>query len=108
MTKMDMSLRIQSDAGITEYADLTTEAELVTQRLDSPAKFTFTCIQQGVCGIEAGNHVSFAVGVCLYLKVMFLLLSRIRMGKLPVTAYDQLRYLKANASYVFEAMTLGR
>ena len=41
---------------------LTTEAELVTQRLDSPAKFTFTCIQQGVCGIEAGNHVSFAVG----------------------------------------------
>lgn len=108
MTKMDMSLRIQSDAGITEYADLTTEAELVTQRLDSPAKFTFTCIQQGVCGIEAGNHVSFAVGGVPLFKGYVFTIEQNQDGEITCTAYDQLRYLKANASYVFEAMTLGQ
>ena len=113
---MDMSIRVQTasegPAGttttITEYANLTTEAEVTTQRYDNPGKMTFTCIEKGSVNIDVGSSVSFTVGGVPMFKGYIFTVERNRDGETTYTAYDQLRYLKANASYVFEAMTLGQ
>lgn len=113
---MDMSIRVQTASEgptgtttmITEYASLTTEVEVTTQRYDNPGKMTFTCIEKGSAKIDVGSSVSFTVGGVPIFKGYVFTAEHNRDGEISYTAYDQLRYLKANASYVFEAMTLGQ
>lgn len=93
---------------IMEYANLTQDIEYVTQRYDNPGKLTFTCIEKGTINIPEGSSVSFAVDGIPIFKGYVFISERNRDGETTYTAYDQLRYLKANASYVFEAMTLGQ
>ena len=74
--------------------------------MDSPGKLTFTVIEQGGISIPEGSSVDLAVdGVRMFHGYVFTA-EQNRDGEVQYTAYDQLRYLKANASYVFEAMTL--
>lgn len=113
---MEMSIRVQTasegPAGtttkITEYANLTTEVEITTQRYDNPGKMTFTCIEKGGVNIDMGSSVLFMVGGVPMFKGYIFTMERNRDGETTYTAYDQLRYLKANSSYVFQAMTLGQ
>lgn len=113
---MDMSLQVQTatktatgtTTTIMEYANLTQDIEYVTQRYDNPGKLTFTCIEKGTINIPEGSSVSFAVDGIPIFKGYVFISERNRDGETTYTAYDQLRYLKANASYVFEAMTLGQ
>ena len=93
---------------IMEYANLTQDIEYVTQRYDNPRKLTFTCTEKGTINIPEGSSVSFAVDGIPIFKGYVFISERNRDGETTYTAYDQLRYLKANASYVFEAMTLGQ
>lgn len=88
------------------YSSSATKAELTTNRFDSPAKLTFTILEQNQISIPEGSSVELAVdGVDMFKGYVFTA-SQNRDGEVEYTAYDQLRYLKANASYVFEAMTL--
>lgn len=93
---------------ISEYANLTKEVEFTTQRYDNPGKLTFTCIEKGNVNIDVGSSVTFAVDGTTLFKGYVFTVERNRDGETSYTAYDQVRYLKANASYVFEAMTLGQ
>lgn len=112
---MDISIQVQSQkegpAGIstviTEYKNLTSEAEITTERYDSPGKLTFTVIEKSV-SIPMGSSVSLRVGGVVMFRGYVFTAESTMDGEVSYTAYDQLRYLKANASYVFQAMTLGQ
>lgn len=92
----------------TDYSNAISEAELTTNRFDSPAQLSFTVLEKNGISIPEGSSVSLAVdGVNMFKGYVFTA-EQNRDGEVQYTAYDQLRYLKANASYVFEAMTLGQ
>lgn len=109
------SLQVQSvtpapggatQTAIMDYSSCITEAELTTNRFDSPAKLSFTVIGQNSITIPEGSSVELAVDGVKMFKGYIFTAEQNRDGEVAYTAYDQLRYLKANASYVFEAMTL--
>lgn len=109
------SLQVQSvtpapggatQTAIMDYSSCITEAELTTNRFDSPAKLSFTVIGQNSITIPEGSSVELAVDGVKIFKGYIFTAEQNRDGEVSYTAYDQLRYLKANASYVFEAMTL--
>lgn len=112
-----MSLRVQTvrkapggvaQTVILDYANVVKEVEIATNRLDSPGKMTFTCIESGPVSIEEGSLVEFmADGVKMFKGYVFSV-ERNQDGETSYVAYDQLRYLKANASYVFENMSLSQ
>ena len=91
---------------ITDYTDVIQKAELTTNRFDSPAKLSFTCLEKSGIGIAEGSSVELSVDGIKMFKGYVFTAERNRDGEVAYVAYDQLRYLKANASYVFEAMTL--
>lgn len=93
---------------ITDYADTIKDMELTTNRFDAPGKLSFTCIEGGDIQIPEGSSVELEVDGVRMFKGYIFTIERDRYGETSYTAYDQLRYLKANASYVFENMTLGQ
>ncbi len=93
---------------LSDYAEVVTEAEFSSQRFDAPGKLTFSSIEEGSNSIEMGSPVTLAVDGKPVFKGYVFTAERNRYGETTYTAYDQLRYLKANASYTFEAMTLGQ
>lgn len=93
---------------IMDYSTAATDAELTTNRFDSPAKLTFTVLEKSGISIPEGSSVELAVDGLRMFKGYVFTASQNRDGEVEYTAYDQLRYLKANASYVFEAMTLSQ
>ena len=93
---------------IMDYSTAATKAELTTNRFDSPAKLTFTVLEQNGISIPEGSSVELAVDGVKMFKGYVFTAEQNRDGEVEYTAYDQLRYLKANASYTFEAMTLGQ
>lgn len=117
---MDISLTIQSattgtgPAGgttqivVSDYSDAAEEVEITTNRMDTPGRMTFTCIESGPVGLMEGSSVEFSAGGRKLFKGYIFTVERNREGETTYTAYDQLRYLKANASYVFENMSLSQ
>lgn len=114
---MDISLTVltagtavsgAAQVSLTNYADVATEVEITTNRMDAPGKMTFVCQESGPASIPEGSLVEFtADGVKMFRGYVFTI-QRSRDGQTTYTAYDQLRYLKANASYVFENMSLSQ
>lgn len=111
------SLQVQSvgpapggatQTAIMDYSTAATKAELTTNRFDSPAKLTFTVLEKNGISIPEGSSVELAVDGVKMFKGYVFTAEQNRDGEVEYTAYDQLRYLKANASYTFEAMTLGQ
>lgn len=105
-----ISLQVQSRNGtatqIMDYANIAKEIEWITNRMDSPGKLTFTCLETGAIKIPEGSSVELmADGEKLFKGYVFLI-ERNRDGETSYTAYDQFRYLKASACYTFENMTL--
>ncbi len=102
-----ISLRVQTKSGkIYEVKNSTHDIEWTTQRMDSPGKLDFSIIEDSESDIDCGSSVLFSVdGQEVFFGYIFKT-TRNRDGEVSYIAYDQLRYLKANASYVFEAMSL--
>ena len=111
---MELSLRVQvaEKSGetvtttIMEFADITNTIRISSTRFDSPAKMTFTCIEKGNLAIPEGSSVELTVDGQQVFKGYIFTAVRNRDGETQYTAYDQLRYLKANASYTFVAQSL--
>lgn len=93
---------------IMDLSDVAKEVEITTCRMDSPGKMTFTCLESGSIVIPEGSLVEFSVDGQKMFKGYVFIIERNRDGETSYTAYDQLRYLKANASYVFENMSLSQ
>ena len=117
---MDISLTGQSTAAgtgpaggmaqtvISDYSDVAEEVEVTTNRMDTPGRMTFTCVESGPVGLMEGSCVECSAGGRKLFKGYIFTIERNREGETTYTAYDQLRYLKANASYVFENMSLSQ
>ena len=93
---------------ITDYTDVIQKAELTTNRFDSPAKLSFTCLEKSGIGIAEGSSVELSVDGVKMFKGYVFTAERNRDGEVAYVAYDQLRYLKANASYGFYGQTVGQ
>lgn len=106
---MKYELLIQNSQGKTfEVSTITEKVEYTTNRTGSPGKLTFSLIKSGDLSFNEGNPVRFSVdGTLVFFGYVFSK-SKDRWGIISVTAYDQLRYLKANESYAFIGKTAGQ
>lgn len=91
-----------------EVSNSTETITYTTERTGSPGKLTFTIIKSGTLSFREGNVVSFYVDGQLQFYGWVFTKSKDRWGKIDVTCYDRLRYLKANASYAFYGQTVGQ
>lgn len=93
---------------IYECASITKSIEITTNRSGSAGKMTFNLVNTDGMDFTEGNTVKFVNGsTVLFLGYIFTRTVN-RHGEMDITVYDQIRYLKANASYVFEGMTAGQ
>ncbi len=82
-------------------------ATYTTNRTGSPGMLKFTINASGGVSFVEGDPVRFSVdGQLIFLGWVFTK-SRDRYAVIEVTCYDQLRYLKASASYCFTGRTAG-
>lgn len=90
-----------------DYAPVTQKVTYTTNRNGSAGKLTFTYLQEKPINLTEGAKVQFYVdGKEIFLGFVFVI-EQNRWGVVSVTAYDQLRYLKAKASYSFVGKRLG-
>ncbi|MDR7813391.1 XkdQ/YqbQ family protein [Lacrimispora sp.] len=90
-----------------DYAPVTQKVTYTTNRDGSAGKLTFTYLQVKPINLTEGAKIQFYVdGKEIFLGFVFVI-ELDRWGVVSVTAYDQLRYLKAKASYSFIGKKLG-
>lgn len=90
-----------------DYAPIVQKVTYTTNRNASAGKLVFSCIKSRSLNLTEGARVQFyADGKEIFQGYVFTL-EQDRWGIISVTAYDQLRYLKANASYSFAGIKLG-
>ncbi len=88
-------------------ANATTIITYETNRTGSPGVFKFTVLKSGTLSFVEGDVVRFSIDGRLIFYGWVFTKTKDRWGKIEVTCYDRLRYLKANASYCFYGMTAG-
>ena len=93
---------------IFDYGPVVRETEITSNRLDTPGKMVFTCLKADSVKIQEGSAVEFEIGETRMFKGYIFTMECSQDDKVIYTAYDQLRYLKAKASYVFENMSLSQ
>ena len=107
---MNVSLKVTEKLDgkivVKDNAPALAGAELTTNRLDSAGKMTFTLIENSGIAITEGSLVYCTVDGEDFFKGYVFSAERDRKKQVKYTAYDQLRYLKAKASYTFVAMSL--
>lgn len=87
-----------------DYTPALRDADLSTQRFDAPAQLTFSGVEVSGIAIPEGSTVRLEEdGETVFSGFVFRA-SRNKTGEVSYTAYDQLRYLKANASFTFQAV----
>lgn len=108
---MEISLKVSTNTKkkkvVKDYAPQLAEAEYTTSRMDSPGKFTFSLIENVDMDIEMGSCINVKLDGNNFFKGYVFSAERSKNRKVKYVAYDQLRYLKAKASYTFVAMSLG-
>lgn len=78
-----------------------------TARKGAPGKLQFTVLDGGL-PVEEGDAVTFSVdGRGLFYGFVFTLSRSGADGRLSITAYDQLRYLKNKDNYIYQNKTAG-
>lgn len=91
---------------VRDYANVTEKAEITTERFDVAGKMTFSVLHKNIGALDVGSMVKFkADGVKMFKGYIFKREDTFD-GVSSFTAYDQLRYLKANASYAFKKKEL--
>ena len=107
---MDLSLKVvttKSNKTITkDYAPIMVEASCSTNRMNSPGKFSFSTVEDAGIDIELGSAIYVMLEGKKLFKGYVFTAERQRNRKVSYTAYDQLRYLKAKASYTFTAISV--
>lgn len=92
---------------IAEISNSTEVCKWITNRTGQPGKFTFSVLKSAKLKMAEGDVVRFSVDGQLQFYGWIFNRSGNRWGEISVTCYNRLRYLKANASYAFYAMTAG-
>ena len=115
---MDEKIRIAGGGDVIEFLleskkagkiwDLSKNAQSVswdTNRTGSPGKLTTTLTQIESITVNNGDVLRLSEDGKLQFYGYIFTISRNRWGEVDITAYDRLRYLKANASYAFYNMS---
>lgn len=90
-----------------DYASITQEVTYTTNRCGSAGQLDFSYCYDKPVNMTEGAKVEFYVdGKEIFLGYVFTI-EQDRWGVTTIKAYDQLRYLKANASYSFVGKKLG-
>ncbi len=84
-----------------DYSSVTEKVELSTSRYDTPGKMTFSMVNKGLEDLQVGSIVYLKIGKVKMFKGYIFKREDSFDGLASFTAYDQVRYLKANASYAF-------
>ena len=95
-----------TQTAIVDYSEVVTKIELSTQRFDAPASLAFTLLEESGIAIAEGSSVEFSADGIKMFKGYVFTAERNRDGEVSYTARDQIRYLKASASYLFQNMSL--
>ena len=95
-----------TQTAIVDYSDVVPKIELSTQRFDAPASLAFTLLEESGIAIAEGSSVEFSADGIKMFKGYVFTAERNRDGEVSYTARDQIRYLKASASYLFQNMSL--
>nr|DAI10258.1 MAG TPA: 43 kDa tail protein [Caudoviricetes sp.]DAM15322.1 MAG TPA: 43 kDa tail protein [Caudoviricetes sp.] len=90
-----------------EISNSVPEVTWSTERTGSPGTLKFNVLKAGDLSFAEGDIVRFSVDGQLQFYGWVFTKSKDRWGEIQVTCYDRIRYLKANASYNFEAQTAG-
>ena len=90
-----------------DFANAAESITYTTNRTGSPGKLTFDCVLNTKGGLTEGAQVELVVDGRNVFKGYIFTIESSRNEKCSVTAYDQMRYLKANASYSFVGKSLG-
>jgi hypothetical protein len=86
--------------------DACQSVEITTARFDAASKMTFETIEESGIALEPGSAVSFIDDGTPVFSGFVFTAKRDMGGNVSYTAYDQLYYLKAKASYTFTNMPL--
>lgn len=90
----------------TDMTGCTTSVEVTTNRFDSASKMVFETVEDSGIALDNGTAIQFFDnGTPIFAGFIFTA-KRSFDYKVEYTAYDQLFYLKAKASYTFVNMTL--
>lgn len=92
---------------IFEVSNSAEEITWSTERTGAPGKLRFSIVKSGGLSFSEGDTVRFSVDGQLQFYGWVFTKSKDRWGVIEVTCYDRLRYLKANASYLFYDQTAG-
>lgn len=105
---MDIQLTVFNiDAGsLYDYTPLLEKAEITTEKTGA-GKFTFSYAGKGGENMTEGAQVVFKAGGTILFVGYAFTIERSEKAQVNVTAYDQLRYLKADASYSFTGCKAG-
>lgn len=105
---MIYELLIQDRDNVTKnYSQTAYNVEWTTTRTGGASKLSFTILKTPIANFHEGNRVRFSAnGVLIFFGFVFKK-EKNRWGEIVVTAYDQLRYLKANESYTFIGKKTG-
>jgi len=106
--RYEYKLIIQNRQGVVmEMSDLVGSITITLNRTGSPGKMEFTWRKVPGTSFNEGDSVLFTVnGRTIFFGYIFTK-EKDRWHNFRVTCYDQIRYLKANRSYVFTGMTTG-
>ena len=94
------------DGRMIDYSPVFKSGELTTQRFDAPGKFVFSGQEPSDIALPEGTAITFKDnGTTVFAGYIFTA-KRDRFGNVQYTAYDQLRYLKANTSKTWTNVNL--
>lgn len=90
-----------------DYSSVTEKVEISTSRYDTPGKMTFSIVNKGLENLQLGSVVYLKSGKTKMFKGYIFKREDSFDGVASFTAYDQVRYMKANASYAFSNVELA-
>ena len=94
------------DMRILDLSQVAQSTEVETQRFDAPGRLSFETLEDTGISVPEGSAVEFRDNGEKVFRGFVFTASRDRAGNVSYVAYDQLRYLKASASYSWENVTL--
>ena len=90
-----------------DCASIVEKVEYTTNRTGSPGTLKFTLLKSGDVSFVEGDVVVFSIDDTTIFSGWVFTKSKDRWGVIDVTCYDQIRYLKAKASYSFYGLSVG-
>ena len=100
---MEYELFIQNGDNIL-YPVIEDEIKLVWERKKTPGKLDFVVLKDSLINFQEGNPVKFSVNKTPIFYGFVFTKKRTKDGRIQVTAYDQLRYLKNKDTFIEEGL----